>query len=279
MISLPRHNVAPKDGRPSEVRDSPAPNVSRPAPHFGLASRYALAPSVFISPTRHGAVLLDLARNRYFGVGPKEARILELLGGKPSASATETASAISVAPEYGIEESSICLLEKIGVIHRGPPQEREIMSCNVQLNGALIAIGDEITCPVTVRLSHVVAFVKALMVSWYSLRFRPIASTARRVYGRRAAAITRGYTFDLHRIAEFVCIFRRIRPFVFTVNGHCILHALTLVTFLSRYGEFPLWVLGVKVDPWAAHSWVQLDNFLLDTNPEKVCKFNPILAV
>jgi hypothetical protein len=244
-----------------------------------LATRYSLAPSAFVARTRHGAVVLDLARNQYFGVGPKEAQVLERLDGKLSLSAAPGGTPITAASECDIDEPSIDRLKNMGIILSGKRQGRRILSANVQLNGTLIAIGDEITRPAIVQAGHVLAFAEALIVSRYSLRFRPIASTIRRVYERRAAAIQRGYSLDPEKITEFVCIFRRIRPFVFTAKGNCMLHALTLTNFLARYGEFPVWVLGVKVDPWAAHSWVQYDDYLLDTNPEKVCKFNPILAV
>ena len=80
-------------------------------------------------------------------------------------------------------------------------------------------------------------------------------------------------------VAALVSLFRRLRPFVFAAEGHCLLHALTLVKFLGRYGFNPEWVIGVATQPWSAHSWVQWKNFLLDTNPEKVCRYTPIMVV
>jgi hypothetical protein len=273
-----QRNPALDDGRPSGALHDPSLDAGDVPLLSDLATRHSLAPSIFVASTRNGAVLLDLARNRYFGVGPNEARVLECLDGRSLTSATGACPATSAACQRDMDESSIKLLADMGIILSGRPA-REIVSAHVRLDGALTAIGDEITQPVVVRAGHGAAVVKALIVSWYSLRFRPLASTVRSVYKRRSAAIARGYIPDPRKLAELVCIFRCIRPFLFTASGHCMLHALTLAAFLARYGEFPLWVMGVKVDPWAAHSWVQQDGFLLDTNPEKVCKFNPILAV
>jgi hypothetical protein len=39
------------------------------------------------------------------------------------------------------------------------------------------------------------------------------------------------------------------------------------------------WVIAVRPRPWGAHSWVQLDNLLLDTNPEEINGYTPILSV
>jgi hypothetical protein len=37
--------------------------------------------------------------------------------------------------------------------------------------------------------------------------------------------------------------------------------------------------MGVKVNPWAAHSWVQSGEYVLDGTPEQVRFFTPILVV
>ena len=76
-----------------------------------------------------------------------------------------------------------------------------------------------------------------------------------------------------------VDIFRRLRPFAFAVEGRCLLHALTLMRFLGKYQLHPEWVIGVTTQPWGAHSWVQWEHYLLDSNPEKVCGYTPIMMV
>jgi hypothetical protein len=80
-------------------------------------------------------------------------------------------------------------------------------------------------------------------------------------------------------MAELTNAFARVRPWVFTADGHCLVHALTLVLFLSHYGIYAEWVLGVRTRPWGAHSWVQVGSAILDSTPEKVWDFEPILAI
>jgi transglutaminase superfamily protein len=237
--------------------------------------RHWLANLVFVALTRHGAILLDLSRNRYVQIGPAETQILERVvedwpAGRPG----------FVKPSASIAESVLIenFLSK-GIIRHGPPEPREIPVPSVRLDGELVAIGDEIDTVASVRVGHVAFFLYAFSVSLLALRFHAIAKVVRRIHTRRAAAVRKGDDFEWRRATELVSIFRRIRPFVFVAGGHCLLHALTLVRFLAHYGQFPQLVLGVKADPWGAHSWVQHGDFLLDTNPEKVCGFTVILAI
>jgi transglutaminase superfamily protein len=238
-------------------------------------SRYWLENHVFVAPTRHGAILLDLARNRYLGVGQAETFALERI-----VEDWPTRSSDSFSPSRHIaEKEMIDSLLSSGIIRLGPRPLRVIPQASVHLDGDLVAIGDEIDAAATVLLGHIATFVYALIASYLALRFQSIAAIIQRVHTRRLAATLSGHDFNWRRASDLVSIFRRIRPFAFVAAGHCLLHALTLVRFLAHYNEFPQLVLGVKVDPWGAHSWVQHGNFLLDTNPEKVCGFTAILSV
>jgi hypothetical protein len=258
--------------RANEHSEAGDPAVCRKASN---GSRYWLANLVFVAPTRYGAIILDLGRNRYLGIGQVETFALERVVEDWPARSSD-----SLAPSRHIAEKELIdSLASSGIIRLGPRMPRAIPQAAVHLDGELVAIGDEIDAAASIHLGHIVFFVYTLIASYFALRFQPIASVIQSVHAHRLAAIRGGYDFDLRRASEFVSIFRRIRPYVFVAGGNCLLHALTLVRFLAHYNQFPHLVLGVKVDPWGAHSWVQYGNFLLDTNPEKVCGFTAILAV
>jgi hypothetical protein len=230
---------------------------------------------VFVARTRHGAILLDLNRNRYLGVGPAETKVLErVVEDWPARSSDFLTPSVHVGEKELIDSFS-----SSGIIRLGPHEPRSIPQASVRLDGELVAIGDEIDAAASVHVGHVVFFIYALITSSLALRFRSIASIILSIHARRVVAVRNGHDFDWRRASELVSIFRLIRPYVFIAGGNCLLHALTLVRFLAHYNEFPQLVLGVKVDPWGAHSWVQHGNYLLDTNPEKVCDFTAILAV
>ena len=65
-------------------------------------------------------------------------------------------------------------------------------------------------------------------------------------------------------------MFRRLRPYAFAAKDQCLFHALALLKFLAYYNIFPTWVIAVRPTPWAAHSWLQLGNHVLDCNPEEI---------
>ena len=258
--------------RANECSDSATPAESREAPD---GSRYWLANLVFVAQTRHGAILLDLSSNRYLGVAQAETLVLQrVIEDWPVRS-----SDFSTPSRRITEKMLIHSLSSRGLIRLGQFKPRTIPQTSVRLDGELVAIGDEIDAVARVSIGHVVLFIYSFIASFFALRFRSIASVIRGVHARRSAAIHNVDEFDWRRASELVSIFRHIRPYIFVASGHCLLHALTLVRFLAHYNAFPALVLGVKVDPWGAHSWVQHGNFLLDTNPEKVCGFSVILAV
>jgi hypothetical protein len=240
---------------------------------------YCVASLVYTCVTRQGVVLMDLRRNKYSGLDARSARIAaELVQGLVS----DPVSLIETPPEPFdmVEGERIAqMLLSEGLITRGPDPRPSLRSRTVSTWGNLIAIGDEIEYDVPIRMHHIVNFVLACAAAKFDLRHRALDGVASKVRARRTASGDPQVAFDPIRAGELVSVFRRLRPFLFTAHGHCLFHALALVTFLNRYGLFPAWVIGVKTDPWGAHSWVQEEDFILDTNPEKVCEFTPILAV
>jgi Transglutaminase-like superfamily len=258
-----------------EQTKNPQPD-NRP---FTPAHRYFIGELIFARATRHGVVLLDLKRNRYFGLGSTDALALsECVDGFP-----RNEHWMDSAHQTPVSNSSeACLLESLvqnGILTMTPPMKGDVVSADIALNGDLVSIGDEIVENKPVRAGDVASFLVTFLWSAASLRCRPLRSVVRSVYQRRSAAIARGYTFNLSRASELVDTFRSIRPYFFLARNNCLQHALALVNYLAAHGEFPVWVFGVTTDPWTAHSWVQQEHYLLDSNPEAVCSLEPILAV
>lgn len=189
-----------------------------------------------------------------------------------------TTSTSGISENCGMARLIQSLVE-VGVLQQTRPSRCDINVLTVSLEGALASIGDEIVRRASVGPAHVATFLFSLMSATACLRCISLKSTVGLVARKKALAIANGYRFSLDHTSELVFIFRSLRPYFFVAEGRCLLHALTLVKFLAIHGEFPCWVLGVRTEPWAAHSWVQHDNYLLDTNPEKVCEYQPILAV
>jgi hypothetical protein len=59
----------------------------------------------------------------------------------------------------------------------------------------------------------------------------------------------------------------------------CLPRSIALASTLARRGISASLVIGVRLRPFLAHSWVQSGTLLLNDRPDVVCTFVPILVV
>jgi hypothetical protein len=237
--------------------------------------RYWIPPHVRVCPLLASTVLLDLKRNRYFGIGTHETRALSTLALNWKDANGAGAEVEPLAPDAAIVMADALI--DAGLLSREVPADRaSLCGAPPDLSGALTSAGHELSRETSLRLAHIAAFLGALAWTRRALRSRTLYSIACEVRDRKVAA---GGAFDQQRAIELVGIFRRLRPHTFAARDRCLFHSLALVRFLSRHAVHPTWVLGVRARPWGAHAWVQQDKLLLDANPEHVCEYTPILTV
>jgi hypothetical protein len=281
-----------------------------------MGREYFFAPFVFACPTRHGVVLLDLRRNRYLGLESSDALTLSRLvrsipqreewTDPDSENANDQSTANNPTRHggglrdlrrnryLGLESSDAPTLSRLvrsvpnnllqtmlkeGLLTTNPAVASDLVSAEIDLRCALVSIGDEITLVPRVRMRDIATFVFFLMTAALALRCFPLRWILRRAYERRLRACRRGYKLNVGEVSRHVGTFRAIRPHFFVAKRHRLLHALTLINYLAHYGEFPVWVFGIATEPLTAHTWLQYENYLLDGNPEAVCRLEPILAV
>jgi hypothetical protein len=237
--------------------------------------QFWMPPHTRICVTATGAVLLDLKRNRYFGLGYREARSLSTLATNWSAASTPSGPPLE---PMQLEEAARLAdaLVKAGFLTPVAPVEPGPGFAAIESNATLTSVGHELSAVVRLHLHHIIAFLRACIWAKRAVDSRLLYSIASEVAARKAAA---PQTTDLERTIELVSAFRRLRPYAFAVKDQCLFHALALLRFLSYYGIHPTWVIAVRPKPWAAHSWLQLGSFVLDCNPEEICEYTPILAI
>jgi hypothetical protein len=243
---------------------------------------YGIPAHVHMCVTAEGSVLLDLKRDKYFGVGREETEILSMVvQGWPR---PPWESNRGRSPEWiRVQANELCLsmLER-GLLIRtlgGVTGSGAVAACQRDMKGDWISVGDELEVHCEVTWRHCADFVAAYLWARFSLAWRPFLATVEEVRARKANCTHEKQPRHILQVAGTVDVFRRLRPLLFAAEGRCLLHALTLIRFLSKYELYPEWVIGVTTQPWGAHSWVQWGNYLLDTNPEKVCAYTPILVV
>jgi hypothetical protein len=237
--------------------------------------QYWIPAHVRVCPLLASTILLDLKRNRYFGIGTKETRALSTLALNWNEANGSAVTVEQLAPDVAMDMADALI--EAGLLNRDVPAERSAFGgAPVDLSGVLTSAGHELSRSSSLRLSHVAGFVAALAWTRRALRSRTLYSIACEIRDSKVAA---GSNFDEAKAIELVGIFRRLRPHAFAARDRCLFHSLALVRFMARHAVFPTWVIGVRARPWGAHAWVQQDKLLLDANPEQVCEYTPILTV
>jgi hypothetical protein len=140
----------------------------------------------------------------------------------------------------------------------------------------LLASEDEIENHQAITVCHLINFMYACSKAAFEVRFGSLQSLALTVTENRTRTAKADIAPGSQAVLELVDIFSRLRPFVFTARNHCLFHSLALLTFLSRYMIVPQWVIGVKLNPWAAHSWLESGDKVLDSTPEKISQYHRI---
>ena len=241
-----------------------------------MQHRYWMSSHVHACATSRGVIFLDLKRDRYIGLGASDSALLGRHVEDWPAFRWEAAS-----EGAGSIEALCATLVADGIISRDAPGLDRLSGALLDMGAEFVSVGDEIEVSAPIRTRDVANFLIAYISALCSLRFRPFQKVVESVHRVKRRRAQQGVCLpaEITHVAGLVDRFRRLRACVMTAEGYCLLHALTLVKFLRCYGCYPEWVIGVAAQPFGAHAWVQWHHYLLDTNPEKVCRFTPILVV
>jgi hypothetical protein len=234
-----------------------------------------MPPHTRVCVTATGAVLLDLKRNRYFGLGYREARSLSTLATNWSAASLPSGRALEPMQPDDAARLADALINA-GFLTAVAPTESGPPIASIDTSATLTSVGYELAAAPQLHLHHIVAFLRACVWAKRAVDSRLLYSIACEVAKGKAGST---HDIDLQRTVELVSAFRRLRPYAFAAKDQCLFHALALLKFLAHYNIFPTWVIAVRPTPWAAHSWLQLGNHVLDCNPEEISGYTPILAV
>jgi hypothetical protein len=234
---------------------------------------YYLPPHVYACRTDEGLIFLDAKRDRYFGLGGAgitalPASIENWGGGNPNA---HNGNEPPVSP-IEVQRVANNLVER-GLLRRCGSRELPVRRSSAP--PLAMDLPQEATqAHQPLHCVDFFYFAIACAQAFWLLKRLPLEAIASRV----TAARREDRSHDLLEIFERVQVFRRLRRLFFSEKNRCLLSALALVLFLRRYRHFPLFVIGVKTRPFAAHSWVQYEQFLLEGDPASVCHFVPILV-
>ncbi len=241
-----------------------------------VMAEYLLQPHVHACITTEAAILLDLREDQYIGLDRTQARALAcVLDGAEGFSLTTHTTVVSEAEAVSFAEQ---LVKKQLLTHdRNAGKSASMPNVPTAELSLTESAATERRAP-AMRPHHVLNFLRSYAFARFALRHSSLDRVVSRLKARRQQHRAVGQ-YHLETIADLMIIFRRVRLFVYTPKNRCLLDSLVLIEFLAHYSNFPQFVLGVRIEPFAAHAWVQHDAYVLNGNPDYIRRFTPIVAV
>jgi hypothetical protein len=228
-------------------------------------AEYFLAPHVHFCCRGDAFVFLDLKQDDYTLVNGNAATALQQLSlqGQLDNSRPELATAVKELLDGGLLTTDRSAGKNI---------------CSTRAELALEPLLDsETQMQPRLRISHLYRFIAACTIASARLRWGRLENTVRAVE-RRKASCSPDTQFDIDKARELTAAFRTLRS-LFPRNYLCLYDSLALLEFLSRFEIYPTWVFGIKLEPWAAHCWVQHGQFVFNEGVEEAAAYTPIMAV
>jgi hypothetical protein len=227
---------------------------------------YRIAQHVYACVSDQGTVFLDAKEERYLGIDSHQsAQLTPLVEGWPGAEGGLIDASDTVLAE------SLC---ERGILTRAP-NGRALQPHTLQLAQTELILWEHMS-PRGLRSHHVLSFLRALLTALFVLKCRSIPVVVRRLERRRRRAER---PFDVERSRQLVSFYTFIRMFFFARRARCLLDSIALAEFLTIYGVHPSWIIGVRVRPFSAHSWVQHEHWVLNGTPGFVRHYRPILVI
>lgn len=243
-----------------------------PSPHSNRQVR--LAEHVCACQVEDQMIFLDLHKDKYIGVGGPQLPALcaALLGHHALADIQDVQSHPALMDEW------LRRLRHQQLLSDGPPTKPvRARHALVEPACGLTVEDEELAGASTGR--HLLRLWHATVVTASWLRRRRLAEIADRVETLRTRNAHRQRGLSVHFMRAEAARYTRLRPFALTTYDRCLNDSLAQIHFLATQGLFPQWVIGVRVRPFGAHSWVQSGDVVLNDLPENVRHYRPILVV
>jgi Transglutaminase-like superfamily len=240
-----------------------------PTPRAGPSLR--LSPHVRACQCDGQVVLLDLRRNRYLGLGgASHAALAGAVEGWPSPTGAEWPPP---APADVARLTGPLLAQGLLTQLAGPsvsPIDLGRPDSSLNALDALDAAG--------IGTRRICSFLASAATTAWWMKCRSMYWMAQTLARRRRQRPVNSATPSRPALREMVSSYERLRPWVYTSRDQCLYDSLALINFLAREDMLARWVVGVKTQPFAAHSWVQSGGTVLNDQHERVAAYRPILV-
>lgn len=234
---------------------------------------FRLAPTAFVHFAADSAVVLDTKSNRYHGLQADQAGALQRALGQ------------NAAAQYPVVTDSDVATFAAALEARG------ILTTTADSSGASAAPGvtapthsladapRETTGGANARHALPISLLYLKTACWMKRgRLDTALEHLRKLRKLRKLQAARATRTPGESI-ELVRRFDAVRPFIYSSKDQCLLDSLVLAQFLFSHNVCPTFLIGVRTLPFAAHSWLQLDDCVLNGPLYFAQRSNVIVAI
>lgn len=218
---------------------------------------YRLKPGITFCQVAGRTMFLDLPRDRYFCLSPSAEQSFVRLLSRSGLNAEDAANLDALARRGPLTRSA-------GAPLAACRPARPVTESLLDAPAPAVARGELLRCAV------------ALLAADLHLRIFGLARAIGRIDLRKAKAVAMPHREG--RLAAVATAFARLRH-VATTHDRCLPRSLAVARRLLAAGAVPELVIGVKLEPFAAHAWVQCDGWLVNDRVDVVRDFTPIRIV
>lgn len=225
-----------------------------------------LAHESFIAALGERSIVLDLRRDRYFGLG---ARLTKLALATASATRSDLRS-------FGELQPLLDTLAAEGVIPEARAAENENSTPNdTPPPSVTIWPTDRFGVGLDKAPGYSISALWALSLVKLSLERRSFVDTIGWLRRRHLAAHSRT---PMATVSDLIDAYYAARPW-FPIKPICRLDAPALCIHLWSHGHDPKLVFGVRGDPFMAHCWAQFGESSISEPADRLHQFTPIMSV
>lgn len=215
---------------------------------------YGLRAGISFCLTGERAIVLDVRRDRYFGLSPARTRLL-----------------LSNAADLNMD-----VLVDDGVVELGAGHHRPRMPCSSSpVVRDVVREADD-----RPRALDLAAVTAAVIGAQMTLKLGSLETALNRLT-RRKNRISKRYPVSKADHGQAEALARRFnatRPLV-PIASVCLLDSLAIAMFLAAHGIVVDVVFGVDAPPFSAHAWAQSGDCVLNDEVDRVAIYKPILVV
>jgi hypothetical protein len=233
---------------------------------------YFLSAQAFCCEFDDGAIILDLRGGTYLGLDAEHLPNLKACIGNWPHSLISRSTAASGADF----ERLIAALLARKIITTNPVLSHKL---DLDYPATTPARMDWTARQSRISIALILKFSGSLLLVLLSPKRKRLAFVLAWIRRRQLSIHREGNSMTLEAISELLNAFFRLRLWFYTAYRHCLFDSLILSVFLTRHLVPNTVVIGVSTKPFAAHSWVQIGECVLNDTVEYVQTFKPILAI